>query len=163
MVAVSLFPKRARAAAPNAAALAAMGSQKDEAWLHDDGILGLQVGQQIDRWVVTGVHAVRMGAVAVVMKTAQGETFQVDVLRRDPSGPAGVANTDTLSLYLANQGRGRSPTDEEHGLGAMALAAFFAAQEEAGLVPPKLLSLDERNQRHPQGMFSVLSAKTSAR
>lgn len=163
MVAVSLFPKRARAGVPDAAALAALGSQKDEAWLHDDGLLGLEVGQRIDRWVVVGVHAVRMGAVAVVMKTESGETFQIDVLRRDPQGPAGIGNTETLSLYLSNQGRGQAPTDEEHGLGAMALAAFFAAQEEAGLVPPKLLTLDQRNQRHPQGVFSVLSARTSAR
>src|SRR5438132_894116 len=108
MVAASLVPKRARAGVPDAAALAAMGSQKDEAWLHDDGIMGLTAGQTIgDRWVVTGVHAVRMGAIAVVLQTKGGEMFQIDVLRRDPSGPAGIGNTDTLSLYLANQGRGQ--------------------------------------------------------
>jgi hypothetical protein len=88
----------------------------------------LAVGSAIDRWTVVAVHPVNCGAVPVVLATADGRRYQVDLLARDPSGPAGVANTERLSLFVANQGDGRTATDEEQGLGAMALAEHLRAR-----------------------------------
>jgi hypothetical protein len=119
----------------------------------------LRGGTPIDRWTVDAVHPTRMGAVPVVLRTAEGARFQVDVLRRDrsPGAPQGVANTETLSLFLSNRGDGSTATDEEQGLGAMALAAALA-RREAQARPPELLTMRERREQHPLGGYSVLSA-----
>lgn len=97
-----------------------------------------------------------LGAVPVVLATATGQRYQVDVLARDSQGPQGVANTEQLSLFVVNsQGSTHAdserPTDEEQGLGAMALA--LALTEE---VPPAgLLGHGERRRRHPDGAFAI--------
>jgi hypothetical protein len=111
-------------------------------------------GARVDRWTVVAIHGAPGGAV-VVMKTADGELFQVDVLRRDDGAPA-VASSRSLGIYLHNAGRGRAASDEEHGLGAMALAAALDAREAAGARPPALLTLAERNARFPRGAFTVI-------
>jgi hypothetical protein len=97
-------------------------------------------GASLGRWTVVAVHPIHHGAVPVVLATADGRRYQVDVLARDPAGPQGVANTEQLSLFVANHGDGRTSTDEEQGLGAMALAVVL---------------LQERSTRHPQGAFGV--------
>ncbi|HZS36859.1 MAG TPA: hypothetical protein VFF06_08535 [Polyangia bacterium] len=114
----------------------------------------LTEGAAIDRWTVVAIHDVSSGGIPVVMATAGGEKFQVDVLRRDERAP-GVANTRSLSLYLHNQGDGRAASHEEHGLGAMALALALEEREAAGAPLPPLLTLAERNARFPRGAFSV--------
>ena len=115
----------------------------------------LAAGAQLDRWTVVEIHDASSGGIPVVMATAAGEKFQVDVLRRDDAAP-GVANTRSLSLYLCNKGDGRTASDEEHGLGAMALAHALAEREAAGAPLPPLLTLAERNARFPRGAFSVV-------
>lgn len=118
----------------------------------------IRPGARLDRWSIEAVHPVRMGAIPVVLRTARGDRFQVDVLRRDVAGgPQGVANTPSLSLFVANRGDGSTATDEEQGLGAMALAAALAERESAGAQVPELLTLRERRARHPLGGYSVLS------
>lgn len=99
-----------------------------------------------------------MGAIPVVLRTDAGLRFQVDVLRRDRRGGGrlGVANTETFSPYLANRGDGRTATDEDQGLGAMALAEVLARREAACAPAPALLTMDERRARHPVGGYSVL-------
>jgi len=119
-------------------------------------VLGaVQVGTRIDRWTVVSILDTAHGGIPVVLATSTGERFRVDVLRRDDHA-LGVANTAELSLYLCNQGRGSRATDEEHGLGAMALARRL----ERGAAPhaplPRLLTLRERNQRFRDGAFSVV-------
>ena len=108
----------------------------------------LQPGQRIERWTVVEVMDPRRGEIPLVMATASGERFRVDVLRHDPAAP-GVSNTAALSLYLCNQGKGRQATREEHGLGVMALARAL----EDGATTPRLplLTLRERNRRFPTG------------
>jgi hypothetical protein len=116
----------------------------------------LAPGRALDRWTVVRVHPVHLGAVPVVLQTESGQRYQVDVLARDPAGPEGVASTDALSLYVvdvqAERGTdGTRPTDEEQGLGAMVLA-----QALRGETPPAgLLTLAERQRRHPRGSFGV--------
>ena len=115
----------------------------------------LAAGARVDRWTLVEIHDAASGGVPVVMATAGGERFQVDVLRRDDRAP-GVANTRSLALYLCNAGDGRAASDEEHGLGAMALARALDEREAAGAPVPKLLTLAERNARFPRGAFSVV-------
>jgi hypothetical protein len=116
----------------------------------------LAPGQQLGRWTVVKVHPVRLGAVPVVLATETGQRYQVDVLARDPAGPEGVARTEALSLFVVDvqaspETAGSRPTDEEQGLGAMALA-----QALRGEAPPAgLLTLEQRRQQHPRGAFGV--------
>lgn len=112
-------------------------------------------GAMVDDFRVVRSHPLHLGAVPVVLETASGVRFQVDVLRRDPNPhrPTGIGNTATLSVYLANRGDGETATVEEQGLGAMALAAALAAAETAPA--PGLLTLAQRHERHPGGAYSV--------
>src|SRR5262245_1893468 len=108
----------------------------------------LQPGQRVERWTVVEVLDPRRGEIPLVLATASGERFRVDVLRRDEASP-GVANTAALSLYLCNQGKGRQATREEHGLGVMALARALEDGRDVPRLP--LLTLRERNRRFPAG------------
>ncbi len=118
----------------------------------------LRVGDVVDRWSIVAIHAPRMGAVAFVLETSDQDRFQVDVLRRDrrPRAPAGLHQTNSLSLFLANRGDGRKATDEEQGLGAMALGQLLSAMETEGHVGTDgLLTHRGRRESHPIGAFSV--------
>ena len=115
----------------------------------------LNEGARVGRWTVVRVYGVHLGAIPVILQPDDGEAFQVDVLRRDADGPAGVGNTPSLSLYLANRGDGSSPTTEEHGLGAMTLAHALAERERAGADVPSLMTLRERLASYPDGIYSV--------
>ncbi len=106
--------------------------------------------------VFEAVLAAHAGAVPVVMRTPDGDRFQVDVMRRDPRGPTGVAETAHFALFIANRGDGKTPTDEAQAHAARALAAWIAARE--GLASPlELLSFRERHRAHPEGVFSLWS------
>ena len=118
----------------------------------------VRAGARIDRWTVEAVHPVRMGAVPIVLRTESGARFQVDVLRRDET-VRGIAETETLSLFLANRGDGATATDEEQGLGAMALAEAIARSEAQGATMPPLLTMRERRAEYPLGGYSVLSLR----
>ena len=119
----------------------------------------IRPGARLDRWTVESIRGVHMGAIAVVLRTADGTRFQVDVLRRDtvPGARLGVASSAGLSVFLSNRGDGRTATDEELGLGAMALRDALAAREEAGAPLPALLTHAERRARHPVGSYSILA------
>ena len=59
---------------------------RPETGLPDSGgasVLGLSPAQRIGRWTIVAVHAVRFGAVPVVMVEDSGARFQLDVLRRE--------------------------------------------------------------------------------
>ena len=112
-------------------------------------------GTTLDRWTIVAVHPVKLGAIPVVLATADGSRFQVDVMARDPHGPPGVAETEHLSLYVRNSGDGQTATDEEQGLGAMSLARALRAREAETSSAPGLLTLAERHRQHPDGSFGV--------
>ena len=117
----------------------------------------LRVGDRVGRWTLVAIHAERLGAVPIVLQSPGGGRFQVDVLRRDgrPARRQGVSATAGLSLYLSNRGDGQTVTDEEQGLGAMALAARLRDLEANGIAFPQLLSHEERRERHPLGAYCV--------
>lgn len=115
---------------------------------------GLVPGQHVGRWTIVAVHAVHLGAVPIVVANADGSRFQIDVMARDPDGPGGVARTDRFDLFIANHGDGQTATQEEQGLGAMALAEVLRAHEARAEVPT-LLTMHQRAAQHPQGAYGV--------
>jgi hypothetical protein len=130
----------------------------------------LRGGTRVAFGTIEAVLPISAGAVPVVMRTPAGERFQVDVLRRDPKGPAGVADTNELSLFIANRGDGETPTAEAQAHAARGLAAWIgerlagregdavaalAGASEAG--DAGLLTFRERQKAHPGGVFSLWS------
>lgn len=119
-------------------------------------LASIVAGQSIGRWTVVRVGPMHMGAIPVVLETHESQRYQIDVLARDPGGPRGVAETERLSLFVVNShtsdsDAGQRPTDEEQGLGAIALAGALARE-----VPPAgLLTMQQRLDRHPDGSFGV--------
>jgi len=103
-------------------------------------------GSKLERWTVVAVSDVRDGGIPVEMATPDGKHFFIELLRRDPSGPKGVAETPTLAIYLVNSpGDGGVATPEEQGQGIMALAAALSTRENnGGAKPPALSTLKER-------------------
>jgi|GEM_PF-913069 hypothetical protein len=135
--------------------------------LLDDGIThGLQdllpEGLRFGRWRVVSVLPVKLGAVPVVLESRQGERFQVDVLRRDRSARArrGLSETRGYSLFLFNRGQGDTPTQEDHGLAVLWLAALLRPREHTR-PDVALLTQRERTQRFPRGKFNALVIGTS--
>jgi hypothetical protein len=106
-------------------------------------------------WTIEKVHTPRYGAIAVVMRTPNGDAFQVDVLRRDPR-VAGVADTKYFSLFVANSGNGFTSTDEWEARGAKVLAHHLSRTERSGTPLPMLMTHSERADQHPLGCFAVL-------
>ncbi len=113
----------------------------------------LAAGGRLGDWRISRVHGLYLGAIPVVMVDSAGTSFQVDVLRRDADGLQGVGNTDALSLFLANQGNGSRPTDENHGLGVMALAHQLSRRGPADV--PGLLTFSQRREQHPNAVYAV--------
>jgi hypothetical protein len=82
----------------------------------------------------------------VLLRAPDGSQFGVDILRHDMRSP-GVARGGQLAVYLNNGGKGAKASEEEHGLGAMALAGWLARRESAGRPVPALLTLTQRAPR----------------
>lgn len=106
-------------------------------------------------WSIQKVQAPKFGGIPVVMRTPSGESFQIDVLARDPSTP-GIAETRYFSLFVANSGNGSKATDEWQARGAKVLAHHLSRTELSGAPLPALLTMTERSNRHPFGTFGVL-------
>jgi len=96
-----------------------------------------------------------LGAVPVLLRDANGQRVQVDVLRRNPSGIQGIGNTPGLSLFLANQGRGDTPTRERHGLAVLALARLLGEREQEVLRLAGLLTLEQRLAQFPRDVYEL--------
>ena len=122
----------------------------------------LPEGLRFGRWRVVAVHPVKHGAVPVVIESRRGQRFQVDVLRRDrhPQAKAGVGETRLYALYLANNGRGSKPTQEEQGVGLLWLAAMLRPREMRQRAT-QLLTQRERMRMFPRGRFEVVLDPTA--
>jgi hypothetical protein len=83
------------------------------------------------------------GGIPVVMADPEGRAFEVELHRHDERAP-GLARAGSLDVYLRNGGDGAKPSDETHGLGAIALARLLADRELAGKRVPRLASIVER-------------------
>ena len=90
----------------------------------------IQVGSRFGRWKVVAIHDVEDGALRVDVAGEDEHVFVIEILARDPSpmAPQPPAATEGLALYVRNGGDGWSPTAEEQGLAAMALAELLASQ-----------------------------------
>lgn len=119
---------------------------------------GLQSGETFGGYRVVEVHAIRHGGLPVVLAADGARPFQVDVLRRDESTdtPAGVFETDRLSIFVANWGDGHTATDEVQGIGARILGEELQRRGCEGELAG-LLTWRQRNELHPDGVFSVLT------
>jgi hypothetical protein len=109
----------------------------------------------LGKWSIEKVQAPTLGAIAVVMRTPAGQTFQVDVLARDAQAP-GIADTKHFSLFIANSGNGSKSTDEMQARGVKVLAHHLSRTERSGVPLPALMTHAERNGRHPFGNFGVM-------
>lgn len=109
----------------------------------------------VGKWSIEKVHTPRLGAIAVVMRTPEGQPFQVDVLSRDPR-VAAVAETEHFGLFVANSGNGSKSTNEWEARGAKVLAHHIRRTERSGSPLPQLMTFSERASRHPFGNFGVL-------
>ena len=117
----------------------------------------LPQGLRFGRWRIVSVHPVKHGAVPVIVESQSGRRFQVDVLRRDrhPQAKRGIGETRRYALFLANNGRGNTPTVEEQGMGLLWLAALLRPREER-VRPGMLLTQRERVRMFPRGRFEVV-------
>ncbi len=117
----------------------------------------LAPGTHLGVWVVTGVGALRHGALTVALSTGDGAQFYLDVCARDNGlrAHAPPARSERFDVFLSNHGNGAEPTVEGQGLAAMALAEIVRANENrvrfAGF-----LTLRERLQRFPDEVVSGL-------
>ncbi|MEZ4453786.1 MAG: hypothetical protein R3B09_30300 [Nannocystaceae bacterium] len=138
-------------------ASAATTAEAADAGTQVDRVAALFDGVDLGAWSVDEVHPVRHGSIVAVMRTPGGERFHVDVLRRDPSGACGIAETPSFSLFVANRGDGETITGEDQGRGAMLLARFLSDREArlvaAGAPLPELLTHGERMRAFPDGRF----------
>jgi len=107
-----------------------------------------------DRWVVEQVHGVRAGAIPVLLRTQDGTRYAVEVMRR-ADGSGAIDGTERVEVFLSNRADGSTPTPEEQGLGAMALAAALRSREADGALPPALHTHAERQADHPHGLFHI--------
>ena len=103
----------------------------------------LRPGMRFFTSTVAAVGASEFGAIPITLVDTRGESFRVDVLRHDPAAP-GVARAGSLSVYMCNNGGGSARTHEDHGIAAMEIAAHLARCEAAGMRPPSLLTLAQR-------------------
>jgi hypothetical protein len=87
---------------------------------------------------------VARGCMPVVLVDPRGRELVVEVHRFDARAQRPLARAGSLAVYLRNGGDGATPSDETHGLGAMALAAMLEAHERAGGALPRLASIGER-------------------
>ena len=107
-------------------------------------------------WRVEAVYGERAGAIPVVMSTPSGERFAVEVFRDDARGPAPISRADGLALTLVNRGDGASRTNEQLGLGVMALGgALHARRVEGAPIPEGLRTWRERVELRPDGWYDV--------
>ena len=128
------------------AAVAALGATN--ARLHGgerSGVLSFKAGTTFATCTLLRVEPQERGAVRMLLAGADGRTFTVEVMRFDPRVP-GVARAGSLAVYVSNGGGGAIATDEEHGLGAMALAAEIAKREAAGMHVPQLATMSDRGE-----------------
>lgn len=110
-------------------------------------------------WRVAQVMPPVGGAIPVLMQTPAGRSFQVDLLRVDPGGPRGVAETPSFALYLANRGRGDTPSQTDELRGAALLARRLAALEAERGAPPVvgLLTMSQRVAAHARSVLTPWS------
>jgi hypothetical protein len=98
------------------------------------------------------VLPIDQGALPFELEDPSGHRFVVEVHRRDTS-VSGIRPAGSLDVFLRNGGSGTTPTDETHGLAAMALASLLAKREAEGRPIPELATIVERWSSDPPPLF----------
>jgi len=98
------------------------------------------------------VLPVEQGALPFELEDPAGLRFIVEVHQRDAS-VAGLRPAGSHDVFLRNGGSGTTPTNETHGLGAMALATLLAEREASGRPIPPLATIVERWSADPPPLF----------
>lgn len=107
-------------------------------------------------WHLESIHAVRAGAIPVVMSTIYGGRFGVEIFREEADGPPPIARARGLALHLLNHGDGSSRTAELKGLGVMALGRLLEERRAEGApLPAGLDTYRRRTARDPDGVFDI--------
>jgi hypothetical protein len=109
-------------------------------------------GQELGPCRLVHVLPVERGALPFVLADPSGVRFVVELHVHDPSVRS-LARAGSYDVFLRNGGTGDTPTDEAHGLGAMALAAVVAAREASGRPIPPLATIVERWASDPPPTF----------
>lgn len=107
-------------------------------------LLGAEIAgeRELPGLKVLGIEGVVDGRIRLELALPAGEPFFVEVLRKDPAAPPGIAETPELSLYLVGKPGARTP--EEQGQAVIALARRIEAEERKGVPVPALRSLAEK-------------------
>jgi hypothetical protein len=146
------FTQLGAAAGAVALAPAFAHAQSTEAGLPDLRGSGLPETFAGHRVVRAGLH---LGAIVLRCEAPDHTTYQIDMLARAAEGPRGVRETARYALFMANRGSGRTPTNEQHGLGLVRFAEWLGAHESR-LQLPTLSTFVERQRQHPRGAFLIL-------
>ena len=109
-------------------------------------------GMQLGPCRLVKVLPVEQGALPFELEDPSGGRFIVEVHQRDAS-VAGLRPAGSHDVFLRNGGSGQTPTNETHGLGAMALATLLAEREASGRPIPPLATIVERWSADPPPMF----------
>lgn len=92
------------------------------------------------------------GALPFVIE-GEGLRFQVDALRRNPSGVSGVYDSNRFSLFVADGATAfTAPTRVR---GARALGAALERRVSAGAELPTLATFEERQASHPDAALAI--------
>lgn len=103
----------------------------------------LVAGLKLGECTLVRLLPIERAALPFELRDPRGHLFVVEAHRHDPRTP-GIARAGSLDVFLSNGGTGATPTDETHGLAAMALARVLAARERAGHAVPELATIAER-------------------
>jgi hypothetical protein len=122
----------------------------------DKLLFPLKPGSALGPWTVLKIGPRQHGAIEVELRSQDGSSFVLEILAldRSPSAAAPPGQTKHLAVHVRNRGDGASPTDENHGISAMALAEVIAANESAESAVG-LLTLAERLEKHADILFSA--------
>ena len=121
-----------------------------EALLHP-----LRPGARLARWTLVSIEPFTRGGLGVILEAAPDHLFRLEILARDRS-PMAVrppAETEHFAIFVQNGGDGWSPTIEEQGIAAMAVATLIR-RNEAPRSPAGFLTHAERITHHPGALLS---------
>ncbi len=101
-------------------------------------------------WRVASLSEVRRGAAVLTLRHDEGRQAQVHLCRRRGL-PRGLAHTNTLDMFLMNDGDGQQQTNEDIGRVVKTIAAWVHRNEQSAgslAVPPQLLTHSTRVRRY---------------
>lgn len=119
----------------------------------------LAPGKKLARWTIVSVEPMSSGSVRLRAHTADEHEFVLEILARDTSALAQrpPAETERYAVFVSNGGNGWTPTNEEPGLAAMALAEIIKRNEQSVLVSG-FLTHGERIEQHRDRMLPTAAA-----